>query len=167
MPLPKDVMNFRWDMAKVVKNEGRVADLKSLLLDAQKASDGLVPYASLGAHSQNDYFSNMMINNAKINSTQDYSDIDASLIIGGRYSKKIIKTDVPFSVAGMSYGSVKLPAKVSMHFALNKLAKNGIKVLMNTGEGGALPWEVYGTEKSREKLSKTHGIQFCSLRTSC
>jgi methylamine---glutamate N-methyltransferase subunit C len=27
---------------------------------------------------------------------------------------------------------------------------------MNTGEGGALPWEIYGTEKSREKLSKTH-----------
>ena len=156
MPLPKDVMNFRWDMAKVVKNEGHVADLKSLLLDAQKAADGLVPYASLGAHAQNDYFSNMIINNAKINSMQDYSDVDASLIIGGRYSKKIIKTDVPFSVGGMSYGSIKLPAKISMHFALNKLAKNGIKVLMNTGEGGALPWEVYGTEKSREKLSKTH-----------
>ena len=54
MPLPKDVMNFRWDMAKVVKTEGHMADLKSLLLDAQKATDGLVPYASLGAHSQND-----------------------------------------------------------------------------------------------------------------
>jgi hypothetical protein len=40
MPLPKDVMNFRWDMAKVVKNEGHTADLKSLLLDAQKAADG-------------------------------------------------------------------------------------------------------------------------------
>jgi len=156
MPLPKDVMNYRWDMAKVVKNEGHIADLKNLLLDAQKAADGLVPYASLGAHSQNDYFSNIMINNAKINSTQDYSDVDASLVIGGRYSKKIIKTDVPFSVAGMSYGSVKLPAKISLHLALNNLAKKGIKVLMNTGEGGALPWEIYGTEKSREKLSKDH-----------
>ena len=156
VPLPKDVMNYRWDMAKVVKNEGHIADLKNLLLDAQKAADGLVPYASLGAHSQNDYFSNIMINNAKINSTQDYSDVDASLVIGGRYSKKIIKTDVPFSVAGMSYGSVKLPAKISLHLALNNLAKKGIKVLMNTGEGGALPWEIYGTEKCREKLSKAH-----------
>jgi glutamate synthase domain-containing protein 2 len=156
MPLPKDVMNFRWDMAKIVKNEGHVPDLKSLLLDAQKAADGLVPYASLGAHSQNDYFTNIKINNAKINSSQDYSDVDVSLTIGGRYSKKVIKTDVPFSVAGMSYGSLKLPAKISLHLALNELARNGIKVLMNTGEGGALPWEIYGTEKSREKLSKSY-----------
>ena len=52
MPLPKDVMNFRWDVARVVKNEGHTANLKSLLLDAQKAADGLVSYANLDAFSK-------------------------------------------------------------------------------------------------------------------
>ena len=44
----------------------------------------------------------------------------------------------------MSYGSLKLPAKIALHLALNRLAEEGIRVIMNTGEGGALPWEVYG-----------------------
>ena len=157
MPLSKDIMNFRWNMEKTAKEIGHATSLKNLLLDAQKAVEGNVPYASLGAHVPNDYFPDIRIKNAKLNSIQqDNSDIDTSLTIGGRYSKNIIKTDVPFSVGAMSYGSVKLPAKIALHFALNRLAENGIRVLMNTGEGGALPWEVYGSEKSREHLSKSH-----------
>lgn len=156
MPLPKEIMNFRWSLEKMAKGEGHKTDLKNLLLDAQKATNGLVPYASLGAHVPNDYFSNIKIKDAKINTSEDHSSVDTSLTIGGRYSKNVIKTDVPFSVGAMSYGSVKLPAKIVLHLALNKLAENGIKVLMNTGEGGALPWEIYGSKKSREKLSESH-----------
>ena len=69
-----------------------------------------------------------------------------SLKIGGRYSNNIITSDVPFFISGMSYGSLKLPAKIALHIALNKLAEDGIKVIMNTGEGGALPWEIHGFE---------------------
>ena len=54
-----------------------------------------------------------------------------------------ITTDIPFFVSGMSYGSLKLPAKIALHIALNKLAEDGIRVIMNTGEGGALPWEIH------------------------
>jgi len=53
----------------------------------------------------------------------------------------------------MSYGSIKLPAKIALHLALNKLVENRIKVLMNTGEGGALPWEINGSEKSLNSKS--------------
>lgn len=156
MPLPKEVMNLRWNLAQILKKEGFSPDLKNLLLDAQKAIDGQVPYASLGAHSLHDYFANIRILGAQLNSSDDHNDVDTSLTIGGRYSENIIKTDVPFFVAGMSYGSVKLPAKIALHLALNKLAENGIRVLMNTGEGGALPWEIYGSEKARSELSSKH-----------
>lgn len=156
MPLPKEIMNFRWNLEKMAKNEGHKINSKNLLLDAQKAANGSVPYASLGAHVPNDYFPNIKIKNAKLNASEDYSNVDTSLTIGGRYSKNVIKTDVPFSVGAMSFGSVKLPAKIALHLALNKLANIGIKVLMNTGEGGALPWEIYGTKESRERLSKKH-----------
>ena len=140
----------------MAKKGGHTTNLKNLLLDAQKATNGLVPYASLGAHVPNDYFSNIKIKDATINSSKNHSDVDTSLTIGGRYSKNIIKTDVPFSIGAMSYGSIKLPAKIALHLALNKLAENGIKVLMNTGEGGALPWEIYGSKKSQKNLSKEH-----------
>ncbi len=156
MPLSKEIMNFRWSMEKIAKKGGHKTNLKNLLLDAEKATNGLVPYASLGAHVPNDYFSDIKIKDAELNTSKNHSDVDTSLTIGGRYSKNNIKTDVPFSIGAMSYGSIKLPAKIALHLALNKLAENGIKVLMNTGEGGALPWEIYGSEKSRENLSKEH-----------
>jgi methylamine---glutamate N-methyltransferase subunit C len=54
----------------------------------------------------------------------------------------------------MSYGSLKLPAKIALHIALNRLAKEGIRVIMNTGEGGALPWEIYGSDTIKSKVSK-------------
>jgi methylamine---glutamate N-methyltransferase subunit C len=88
-----------------------------------------------------------------------------SFNIGGRYSNDIIKSDVPFFVSGMSYGSLKLPAKIALHIALNKLAEDGIKIIMNTGEGGALPWEIDGKEVANkgmmeyaERLLKEHGL---------
>jgi glutamate synthase domain-containing protein 2 len=76
------------------------------------------------------------------------------MIIGKRYSDNIITSDVPFFVSGMSYGSLKLPAKIALHIALNRLAKDGIRVIMNTGEGGALPWEIYGSNNIKSKVSK-------------
>ncbi len=84
---------------------------------------------------------------------EDYSDINISMTIGKRYSDNIITSDVPFFVSGMSYGSLKLPAKIALHIALNRLAKEEIRVIMNTGEGGALPWEIYGSDNIKSKVS--------------
>jgi len=56
MPLSKDIMNFRWNMKKIAKNDGHATNLKNLLLDDQKGTRELVPYASLGTHVPNDYF---------------------------------------------------------------------------------------------------------------
>ena len=66
----------------------------------------------------------------------------------------------------MSYGSLKLPAKIALHIALNKLAiEDGIRVIMNTGEGGALPWEIYGLDTKNnsimeyaERLLREHNL---------
>ena len=63
----------------------------------------------------------------------------------------------------MSYGSLKLPAKIALHLALNRLAKEGIKVMMNTGEGGALPWELYGSDEARSYISKEKTRQYPKL----
>jgi len=40
LPLPKDIMNFRWNMEKIAKNDGHASNLKNLLLDAQKGTKG-------------------------------------------------------------------------------------------------------------------------------
>ena len=97
---------------------------------------------------------------------KNYSDVDLSLTIGGRYSNNVITSDIPFFVSGMSYGSLKLPAKIALHIALNKLAiEDGIRVIMNTGEGGALPWEIYGSDTKNngimdyaERLLREHNL---------
>jgi len=140
-------------------------DPTKIILDARKAFDGLVPYSGLGATSTNDYFSSIDLIGAQIKVEECYSDVDLSFNIGGRYSNDIIKSDVPFFVSGMSYGSLKLPAKIALHIALNKLAEDGIKIIMNTGEGGALPWEINGKEVANkgmmeyaERLLKEHGL---------
>lgn len=140
-------------------------DPTKIILDARKAFDGLVPYSGLGAASTNDYFSSIDLIGAQIKVEECYSDVDLSFNIGGRYSNNIIKSDAPFFVAGMSYGSLKLPAKIALHIALNKLAEDGIKIIMNTGEGGALPWEIDGKEVANkgmmeyaERLLKEHGL---------
>jgi len=140
-------------------------DPTKIILDARKAFDGLVPYSGLGATSTNDYFSSIDLIGAQIKVEECYSDVDLSFNIGGRYSNDIIKSDVPFFVSGMSYGSLKLPAKIALHIALNKLAEDGIKIIMNTGEGGALPWEIDGKEVANkgmmeyaERLLKEHGL---------
>ncbi len=83
------------------------------------------------------------------------ADLDErlSLTIGGRYSKKTIYSNLGFMEAGRSFGSTTLADKISMHLACNILAKKyGIIVARNTGEGGALPWELFG--KHMDKLSE-------------
>ena len=64
-------------------------DKTKIILDARKAFDGLVPYSGLGATSTNDYFSSIdLIGGGYIlKQHEDYSDVDLSLNIGGRYSK--------------------------------------------------------------------------------
>ena len=140
-------------------------DPAKIILDARKAFDGLVPYSGLGVNSTNDYFSSIDLIGGEIKAEEDYSDVDLSLKIGGRYSNDIVTSDVPFFISGMSYGSLKLPAKIVLHIALNKLAEDGIHVIMNTGEGGALPWEIYGSDtwnnsimEYTNRLLKAHNL---------
>ena len=90
-------------------------------MDARKAFDGLIPYSGLGATSTNDYFSSIdLIGSGEIKADEDYSDVDLSLNIGGRYSNDIITSDVPFFISGMSYGSLKLPAKIVIAYSIKQ-----------------------------------------------
>ena len=154
MSYPKDVLEIKRNLLKevssstslVTKNDNSNSlyyDQSKIILDARKAFDGLIPYSGLGANSTNDYFSSIDLIGGSLKTDVDYSNVDLSLTIGGRYSNNKITTDIPFFVSGMSYGSLKLPAKIALHLALNQLAEEGIRVIMNTGEGGALPWEVH------------------------
>jgi methylamine---glutamate N-methyltransferase subunit C len=169
MSYHKDVLDIKRNLLKEssTPSNANYYDSAKMILDARKAFDGIVPYSGLGATSTNDYFSSIdLIGSGEIKSKEDYSDVDLSLKIGGRYSNDIITSDVPFFISGMSYGSLKLPAKIVLHIALNKLAEeDGIHVIMNTGEGGALPWEIYGTDiwntriiEYAERLLKEHNL---------
>jgi methylamine---glutamate N-methyltransferase subunit C len=169
MSYHKDVLDIKRNLLKEssTPSNANYYDSAKMILDARKAFDGIVPYSGLGATSTNDYFSSIdLIDSGEIKSKEDYSDVDLSLKIGGRYSNDIITSDVPFFISGMSYGSLKLPAKIVLHIALNKLAEeDGIHVIMNTGEGGALPWEIYGTDiwntriiEYAERLLKEHNL---------
>ena len=153
MSYPKDVLEIKRNLLKEASTTSLVSkkdnfnslyyDQSKIILDARKAFDGLIPYSGLGANSTNDYFSSIDLIGGTLKSDSDYSKVDLSLTIGGRYSNRKITTNVPFFVSGMSYGSLKLPAKIALHLALNQLAEDGIRVIMNTGEGGALPWEIH------------------------
>jgi methylamine---glutamate N-methyltransferase subunit C len=167
MSYNKDVLAIKRNLLKEssVSNIVDYYDQSKIILDARKAFDGLIPYSGLGANSTNDYFSSIDLIGGKLQVDEDYSDVDLSLKIGGRYSNNIITSDVPFFISGMSYGSLKLPAKIALHIALNKLAEDGIKVIMNTGEGGALPWEIYGLDTGNnnimeytDRLLKEHNL---------
>ena len=167
MSYNKDVLAIKRNLLKESSNSNIIDyyDQSKIILDARKAFDGLIPYSGLGANSTNDYFSSIDLIGGKLKTDEDYSDVDLSLEIGGRYSNNIITTDVPFFISGMSYGSLKLPAKIALHIALNKLAEDGIKVIMNTGEGGALPWEIYGLDTGdnsimeyTDRLLKEHNL---------
>src|SRR3982750_21151 len=178
MSYPKDVLEIKRNLLKessassdsILDNisHSHYYDKTKIILDARKAFDGLIPYSGLGANSTNDYFSSIdFIGGGKLKADEeDYSDVDLSLKIGGRYSNNVITSDIPFFISGMSYGSLKLPAKIVLHIALNKLAEeDGIRVIMNTGEGGALPWEIYGMDawnnqimEYAERLLKEHNL---------
>lgn len=169
MSYHKDVLDIKRNLLKESSTPSNADyyDSAKMILDARKAFDGIVPYSGLGATSTSDYFSSIdLTGSGKIKSKEDYSDVDLSLKIGGRYSNDVITSDVPFFISGMSYGSLKLPAKIVLHIALNKLAEeDGIHVIMNTGEGGALPWEIYGTDiwntriiEYAERLLKEHNL---------
>lgn len=167
MPYSKDVLDFKRKILKAAAgaSQNSYFDQDRLILDVRKAIDSHIPYSGLGARPPNDYFSSIKIKGARLQINEqselcndhhkkNTSDIDTNLIIGGRYSSNSVLTNTPFFVSGMSYGSLKLPAKIALHLALNRLAKEGIKVMMNTGEGGALPWELYGSEEARSYVSK-------------
>jgi glutamate synthase domain-containing protein 2 len=153
MPYSRDILNLKRDLVKAADTSNYYDPVK-LIRDARKAQDGVVPYSGMGARSTNEYFTSIEIPGASLKKTEEnYRYLDTSLEIGGRYSDHVITSDVPFFVSGMSYGSLKLPAKIALHLALNVLAKDGIRVMMNTGEGGALPWELYGSDETRACLS--------------
>lgn len=167
----KDVLDIKRNLLKEssIPTIADYYDSTKIILDARKAFDGIIPYSGLGATSTNDYFSSIDLigsSSGEIKAKEDYSDVDLSLDIGGRYSNNVITSDVPFFISGMSYGSLKLPAKIVLHIALNKLAEeDGIHVIMNTGEGGALPWEIYGMDtwnssiiEYAERLLKEHNL---------
>lgn len=151
MPYSRDVLDLKRRLLNEVTS-GRTGyfDTVKIIREARKAEDGKVPYAGMGARAGNEYFESLEILGADINANylgnNSRNDINTSFKIGGRYSDNVIDTDAPFFVSGMSYGSLKLPAKIALHLALNRLAEEeGIRIMMNTGEGGALPWELYSS----------------------
>ncbi|MDQ6723032.1 MAG: hypothetical protein M3Z01_02025, partial [Thermoproteota archaeon] len=123
MSYNKDVLAIKRNLLKESSTSSIVDyyDQSKIILDARKAFDGLIPYSGLGANSTNDYFSSIDLIGGKLKVDEDYSDVDLSLNIGGRYSNNVIASDIPFFISGMSYGSLKLPAKIALHIALNKL----------------------------------------------
>lgn len=151
MPYPKDILNLKRRLLhEAASGQTGYFDPTKIIREARKAEDGKVPYVGMGARTGNEYFESIEILGADINGnyfvSKNHNNIDTSFKIGGRYSDNVIDTDVPFFVSGMSYGSLKLPAKVALHLALNRLAEEeGIRIMMNTGEGGALPWELYSS----------------------
>ena len=158
MPYSKDILELKRHLLRAAESSNSYFDLTKLIVDVRKVNESEIPYSGLGARSPNDYFPSIKIIGSKLRTTEKdythYNNIDTKFTLGGRYSTNIITSDVPFFVSGMSYGSLKLPAKIALHLALNRLAKEGIKVIMNTGEGGALPWELYGSEESWSDVSK-------------
>src|SRR3989338_10611909 len=60
-----------------------------------------------------------------------------------RYSEKGITLDVPLVISGMSYGAISKSSKLAVHNAANRLAEEGIIIAVNTGEGGALDFELH------------------------
>ncbi len=155
MPYSKDILNLKRDLVKAAAGNINYYDSAKLIRDARKAQEGVAPYSGMGARSSNEYFPSIEIPGTLLKAEDEsYRHIDTSLSVGGRYSSQIVTCDVPFFVSGMSYGSLKLPAKIALHLALNRLAKeHGIKVMMNTGEGGALPWELYGSDNAMSQTS--------------
>src|ERR671913_786339 len=158
MPYSKDILELKRHLLRAAESSNSYFDLTKLIVDVRKVNDSEIPYSGLGARSPNDYFPSIKIIGSKLRTTENdythYNNIDTTFTLGGRYSTNLITSDVPFFVSGMSYGSLKLPAKIALHLALNRLAKEGIRVIMNTGEGGALPWELYGSEESWSNVSK-------------
>ena len=157
MPYSKDILDLKRHILKAAESSSSYFDLNKLIVEVRKVTDSEIPYSGLGARSPNDYFPSIKIVGAELRPKEDdfrYNDIDTTFTLGGRYSSNVITTNVPFFVSGMSYGSLKLPAKIALHLALNRLAKEGINMIMNTGEGGALPWELYGSEESWSNVSK-------------
>ena len=158
MPYSKDILELKRHIIRAAESSQSYFDLNRLIVDVRKVNDSEIPYSGLGARSPNDYFPSIKIIGSQLrtknSNTTTYNNIDTAFTLGGRYSSNIITSDVPFFVSGMSYGSLKLPAKIALHLALNRLAKDGIRVVMNTGEGGALPWELYGSKESWSNVSK-------------
>ncbi len=92
MSYNKDVLAIKRNLLKESSTSNIVDyyDQSKIILDARKAFDGLIPYSGLGANSTNDYFSSIDLIGGKLKTDEDYSDVDLSLEIGGRYSNNII-----------------------------------------------------------------------------
>src|SRR6187551_2704635 len=100
MSYPKDLLDIKRNLLKEVSSTTLVTkndnfdslyyDQSKIILEARKAFDGLIPYSGLGANSTNDYFSSIdLIGGGKLKADEDYSDVDLSLTIGGRYSNNV------------------------------------------------------------------------------
>lgn len=110
----------------------------------QMASEGKAAYRG-GATQKRDFWEDITILAAQVGMPPFDSykeEFDMSLKLGGRYSKYSLKLDMPLIISAMSYGAISKTAKLSIHDALNELAKEGVKIALNTGEGGALSEEM-------------------------
>ena len=127
MPYSKDILELKRHLLRAAESSNGYFDLNKLIVDVRKVNDSEIPYSGLGARSPNDYFPSIKIIGSKIRTQGDdylYSNnVDTTFTLGGRYSSNIITSDVPFFFSGISYGSLKLPSKISLHLALNKLSK--------------------------------------------
>ncbi len=132
----------------------RLIERDEILSVLEMVKGGKPAYKGLGATKSPQYFRYIRLNERSNESPDTSGPSPMQLDIGGRYSNRVISCNIPFYVAGMSMGSLKLPMKIALHLAANELAKCYGKILMiNTGEGGALPWEIYGKEEHKSKLS--------------
>jgi len=125
MPYHKDVLDIKRNLLKESSSPTNADyyDPAKIILDARKAFDGLVPYSGLGATSTNDYFSSIDLiggSGGDLKTAEDYSDVDLSLNIGGRYSNDIIKSDVPFFYFWYELRFIKTPCKNSIAYSIKQ-----------------------------------------------
>lgn len=111
----------------------------------QMSNDGKADYKG-GATQKYDFWRDISILAAQVGMPPFDSykeEFDMSCKLGGRYSQNSLEIDMPLIISSMSYGSISRTAKLSIHNALNELSDEGIKLALVTGEGGALPEELY------------------------
>jgi methylamine---glutamate N-methyltransferase subunit C len=132
-----------------------IESIASTAATGKYASKGLG--ATLPQHSRN--IDLVIPDDAQKPSEDEIKTLDErlGLTIGGRFSNNVIHSNIGFIESARSFGSCTLADKIAMHFAANILyLQHGMILVRNTGEGGALPWELFGKSEARERLSKKH-----------